>query len=47
LLEADGGTRAGYKEDLSKGKMLRFEDSLPRLPVPTLEGNEGVQQGIG
>ncbi|EFQ99217.1 carnitine O-acetyltransferase [Nannizzia gypsea CBS 118893] len=28
---------AGYKEDLSKGKMLRFEDSLPRLPVPTLE----------
>ncbi|KAF2742096.1 acyltransferase ChoActase/COT/CPT [Sporormia fimetaria CBS 119925] len=28
---------AGYKEDMSKGKMLRFEDSLPRLPVPTLE----------
>jgi len=28
---------AGYKEDLSKGKMLRFEDSLPKLPVPTLE----------
>ncbi|KAL7773858.1 hypothetical protein CFE70_003825 [Pyrenophora teres f. teres 0-1] len=28
---------AGYKEDLSKGAMLRFEDSLPRLPVPTLE----------
>ncbi|KAF1952371.1 acyltransferase ChoActase/COT/CPT [Byssothecium circinans] len=28
---------AGYKEDLSKGPMLRFEDSLPRLPVPTLE----------
>jgi len=28
----------GYKEDLSKGKMLRFEDSLPKLPVPTLEG---------
>ncbi|KAJ5081856.1 Carnitine O-acetyltransferase [Penicillium alfredii] len=27
----------GYKEDLSKGKMLRFEDSLPRLPVPPLE----------
>ncbi|KAJ5925038.1 Carnitine O-acetyltransferase [Penicillium verhagenii] len=27
----------GYKEDLSKGKMLRFEDSLPRLPVPSLE----------
>ncbi|KAF2279242.1 acyltransferase ChoActase/COT/CPT [Westerdykella ornata] len=28
---------AGYKEDLAKGAMLRFEDSLPRLPVPTLE----------
>ncbi|GAM84639.1 hypothetical protein ANO11243_026380 [Dothideomycetidae sp. 11243] len=28
---------AGYKEDMSKGKMLRYEDSLPRLPVPTLE----------
>lgn len=27
----------GYKEDNSKGAMLRFEDSLPRLPVPTLE----------
>ncbi|KAJ5123856.1 uncharacterized protein N7515_007681 [Penicillium bovifimosum] len=27
----------GYKEDLSKGNMLRFEDSLPRLPVPPLE----------
>jgi carnitine O-acetyltransferase len=27
----------GYREDISKGKMLRFEDSLPRLPVPTLE----------
>lgn len=27
----------GYKEDASKGPMLRFEDSLPRLPVPTLE----------
>ena len=26
----------GYKEDLSKGSMLRFEDSLPRLPIPTL-----------
>jgi len=31
----DKGT--GYKEDHSKGAMLRFEDSLPRLPVPTLE----------
>ncbi|KAI9739173.1 MAG: Carnitine O-acetyltransferase mitochondrial [Cirrosporium novae-zelandiae] len=28
---------AGYKEDKSKGPMLRFEDSLPRLPVPTLD----------
>lgn len=27
----------GYKEDSSKPKMLRFEDSLPKLPVPTLE----------
>lgn len=31
------GLATGYKEDLSKGKMLRFEDSLPRLPVPSLE----------
>jgi len=28
---------AGYKEDKSKGPMLRFQDSLPKLPVPTLE----------
>ncbi|KAF9893701.1 hypothetical protein FE257_009869 [Aspergillus nanangensis] len=27
----------GYKEDLSKGNLLRFEDSLPQLPVPSLE----------
>ncbi|KJK83397.1 Carnitine O-acetyltransferase [Metarhizium anisopliae BRIP 53293] len=27
----------GYSEDKSKGAMLRFQDSLPRLPVPTLE----------
>lgn len=27
----------GYREDSSRGPMLRFEDSLPRLPVPTLE----------
>jgi carnitine O-acetyltransferase len=27
----------GYVEDLSKGPMLRYEDSLPKLPVPTLE----------
>ncbi|KIW73774.1 hypothetical protein PV04_01867 [Phialophora macrospora] len=26
-----------YREDNSKGAMLRFEDSLPRLPVPPLE----------
>lgn len=26
----------GYVEDLSKGRMLRFEASLPRLPVPSL-----------
>ncbi|KFY58572.1 hypothetical protein V497_04755 [Pseudogymnoascus sp. VKM F-4516 (FW-969)] len=28
---------AGYKEDNSKGPMLRYEESLPKLPVPTLE----------
>lgn len=27
----------GYAEDHSKGPMLRFQESLPRLPVPTLE----------
>ena len=27
----------GYREDTSKGAMFRFEDSLPRLPIPTLE----------
>jgi carnitine O-acetyltransferase len=27
----------GYREDTSKGNMLRFEESLPRLPVPTLQ----------
>ncbi|KAI0160413.1 carnitine O-acetyltransferase [Xylariaceae sp. FL1272] len=27
----------GYAEDTSKGPMLRFQDSLPKLPVPTLE----------
>lgn len=27
----------GYVEDLSKGKTLRFENSLPKLPVPSLE----------
>lgn len=31
------GNTEGYKEDRSKGPMLRFENSLPRLPVPTLE----------
>ncbi|KAK3391030.1 acyltransferase ChoActase/COT/CPT [Podospora didyma] len=28
---------AGYVEDKSKGPTLRFQDSLPKLPVPTLE----------
>lgn len=28
---------SGYAEDKSKGPMLRFQESLPRLPVPTLE----------
>lgn len=28
---------AGYVEDLSKGPMLRYQESLPKLPVPTLE----------
>ncbi|KAK4450022.1 acyltransferase ChoActase/COT/CPT [Podospora aff. communis PSN243] len=28
---------AGYVEDKTKGPMLRFQESLPRLPVPTLE----------
>ncbi|RDA87283.1 hypothetical protein CP532_1304 [Ophiocordyceps camponoti-leonardi (nom. inval.)] len=33
-----GSTLApGFKEDMSKGPMLRFQDSLPRLPIPTLE----------
>jgi len=27
----------GYKEDMSKGRMLRYEDSLPKLPVPSLQ----------
>ena len=35
--ELRANRRAGYKEDVSKGAMLRFEDSLPRLPVPSLE----------
>lgn len=34
---SDPNTSIGYKEDASKGPMLRFEESLPRLPVPTLE----------
>ncbi|KAK6063778.1 carnitine acetyl transferase [Seiridium cupressi] len=28
---------AGYVEDKSKGPTLRFQDSLPKLPVPSLE----------
>jgi carnitine O-acetyltransferase len=35
--DTDGEGSLGYKEDMSKGALLRFEDSLPRLPVPTLE----------
>ena len=31
------GEGIGYAEDKSKGPMLRFQDSLPRLPVPSLE----------
>ncbi|CEJ80269.1 Putative Carnitine acetyl transferase [[Torrubiella] hemipterigena] len=31
------GLPAGYVEDKSKGAMLRFQESLPKLPVPTLE----------
>ncbi|KAF1811617.1 acyltransferase ChoActase/COT/CPT [Eremomyces bilateralis CBS 781.70] len=31
------GLPSGYVEDLSQGQMLRYEDSLPRLPVPTLD----------
>lgn len=34
---ANSSLPAGYVEDKSKGPMLRFQDSLPRLPVPTLE----------
>jgi hypothetical protein len=37
----------GYKEDLSKGQMLRFEESLPKLPVPTLEGIYPKQRNWG
>lgn len=28
---------SGYVEDKSKGPMLRYQESLPRLPVPSLE----------
>ncbi|KAK4999127.1 Carnitine O-acetyltransferase mitochondrial, partial [Elasticomyces elasticus] len=34
---SSGGLPPGYKEDNSKGPMLRYEDSLPKLPVPTLQ----------
>ncbi|KAI9824400.1 MAG: Carnitine O-acetyltransferase mitochondrial [Thelocarpon impressellum] len=34
---ASSALPAGYREDASKGPMLRFENSLPRLPVPTLQ----------
>lgn len=29
--------QSSYTEDWSKGAMLRFEDSLPKLPVPSLQ----------
>jgi hypothetical protein len=35
--DTDNTAAKGYREDASKGAMLRFEDSLPRLPIPTLE----------
>ncbi|KAF3767822.1 acyltransferase ChoActase/COT/CPT [Cryphonectria parasitica EP155] len=34
---ANSSLPSGYVEDKSKGPMLRFQESLPRLPVPTLE----------
>ena len=37
LSECTNNLPKGYREDRSKGMLLRFEDSLPRLPVPTLE----------
>ncbi|CAM1511102.1 Fc.00g086150.m01.CDS01 [Cosmosporella sp. VM-42] len=30
-------SKPGYVEDKSKGPMLRYQESLPRLPVPALE----------
>jgi carnitine O-acetyltransferase len=33
----EGVSYTAFKEDLGKGKMLRFQESLPRLPVPTLQ----------
>ena len=35
--QPNANTRIGYREDQSKGAMLRFEDSLPRLPIPELQ----------
>ncbi|KAH6688083.1 carnitine O-acetyltransferase [Plectosphaerella plurivora] len=32
-----GSLPQGYAEDSSKGPMLRFQESLPKLPVPSLE----------
>ncbi|BFZ57216.1 Carnitine O-acetyltransferase mitochondrial [Savitreella phatthalungensis] len=34
---ANSGVPAPYKEDSSKGPMLRWQESLPKLPVPPLE----------
>ncbi|KAK4631404.1 Carnitine O-acetyltransferase, mitochondrial [Fulvia fulva] len=33
----NSGLPEGYREDHAKGAMLRYEDSLPSLPVPSLE----------
>ena len=37
LILIEARQTAGYVEDKSKGPMLRYQESLPRLPVPTLE----------
>ncbi|KAF7559461.1 hypothetical protein G7046_g4700 [Stylonectria norvegica] len=34
---ANSSAASGYVQDKSKGPMLRWQDSLPRLPVPTLD----------
>lgn len=37
VIRTNASLAAGYKEDNSKGPMLRFQESLPRLVVPTLQ----------